>query len=49
MEVNRYKKLQTGKEDNLTDKELKEGWRFCNDCDGLLININRHNCPCLEE
>jgi len=44
----RYKELQSGESDRLTSDELNEGWRFCNDCDGLLINKNTQDCPCVK-
>lgn len=48
MTKERLKELECGDSDKLTPKEVKNGWRFCNDCDGLVININTHSCPCLD-
>ena len=35
-----------GDDDNaLTEEEISEGWYWCNDCDGLLVNISeQHIC-----
>ena len=30
----------------LTPDEVLEGYRFCDDCDGLLYNINDNNTCC---
>lgn len=32
----RYKELMANEDLKLTEQEIKEGWFFCNDCDGLL-------------
>ena len=45
----RMKELECGKEDKLTREEIKNGWVFCIDCDGLLINTKTHPCPCLDK
>tara|TARA_R100001086_G_scaffold248826_1_gene186692 strand:- start:279 stop:443 length:165 start_codon:yes stop_codon:yes gene_type:complete len=44
MNKEREIELRTGKCDELTRQEVKDGYRFCNDCDGMLININTNFC-----
>lgn len=35
--------------EKLTDAELKEGWHFCNEMDGLLANCNDPSGDCFCE
>ncbi len=49
MSPERYEELYNGDSDKLTIEEINSGWRFCNDCDGLLININTEPCACFHE
>ena len=39
MELERIKYLETHDE-KLTQKEIDEGWRFCCEWDGMLVNKN---------
>lgn len=46
----RYVLLRTNEDEQLTKEEIKEGWHFCDDYDGLLIGPKMpelHICCCL--
>lgn len=52
MNKDRRFELDSGESDSLTKLELEQGWRWCDDCDGLLINMNEkplHFCFMTEE
>jgi len=40
----RYHELMSNADLQLTKEELKAGWRFCNDYDGLLVNKDQPPC-----
>lgn len=40
MSPERMRQLNSQKSGKLTPKEMREGWHFCYDWDGLLVNIN---------
>lgn len=40
MTEKRYIEIDSGESDSLTEEEVKAGWFFCEDCDGLLANRN---------
>lgn len=40
MTPERYTEVQSGASDTLSEEEVDKGWRFCDDCDGLLMNLN---------
>ena len=47
----RYNQLMNDPSEKLTLEEIKEGWHFCNDWDGLLIHKNDQEfdvCNCQE-
>jgi hypothetical protein len=52
MTTERFNQLMTDDEQNLTDQEIKEGWHFCWEFDGLLRNNNEpdeYQCDCLSD
>lgn len=49
MSEERYKELMSSFDGELTDKEIDDGWHFCNDWDGLLIHTTHdemQGCHC---
>jgi hypothetical protein len=47
MTKERYHQLQWGDPSSeLTTQEWEEGWRFCYEFDGLLLNINEDDNEC---
>lgn len=47
----RYKELNGPVDHQLTDEEIKQGWHFCQEFDGLCRNSNdpdEHRCDCNE-
>ena len=52
MDKKRYNELMTNLELKLTEEEIKEGWHFCCEWDGLLIHPNDPEyecCSCLDK
>ena len=52
MDLNRYVQLTRTHEANLTEKEVKDGWHFCCEWDGMLIHSSHPEaecCYCLRE
>ena len=51
MDRNRWYELETKQELNLTQEEFDEGWHFCPDWDGMLINkhtsLEGESCHCI--
>ena len=46
MKNKRYKELNGLVDHKLTDSEIKEGWHFCNEFDGLCRNSNEEDFKC---
>ena len=49
MKKSRATELALIKDTKLTKDEVEQGWTFCSDCDGLLINVYYHECPCIPQ
>ena len=46
MNKKRYKELMNNIELKLTEEEIKEGWHFCEEWDGLLIHKSWKEAEC---
>lgn len=46
MTKKRYMQLNGPKDYNLTDEEIKQGWHFCLEFDGLCRNSNEEDFKC---
>lgn len=42
----RYNQLNENVDSQLTEQEIKEGWHFCIEMDGLLANSNEPDGDC---
>jgi hypothetical protein len=52
MDDKRWQELMDNDDLRLTDQEIKEGWHFCPEFDGLLIGPGMDECmfcQCVEE
>lgn len=46
MTTERYLEIVRNDETKLTPEEIKEGWHFCGEMDGLLANSNEPDGDC---